>query len=87
MYQLENKCNLYLRHFVLFYADDTILLESLDYLQHQLHVFQRYCKSWHLKVNSDKTKIVIFNKGRSNVDYSLKYGDISLEIVDDFKYL
>lgn len=87
-YQLENKCNLYLRLFVLLYADDTILLsESPDDLQHQLNVFQRYCKSWHLKVNSDKTKIVIFNKDRCHVDYSFKYGDISLEVVDNFKYL
>lgn len=72
-YQLENKCNLYLGLFVLLYADDTILLsESHDDLKYQLDVFQRYCKNWHLKVNSDKTKIVIFNKGRSHVDYLFK---------------
>lgn len=34
-----------------------------------------------------KTKFVISNKGRSNVDFSFKYGDINLEIVDNFNYL
>lgn len=87
-YQLENKCNLYLRLFVLLlYADYTILLsESTDDLPHQPNVFQ-ILKSWNPKVNSDKTKIVIFNKGRSHIDYSFKYGDISLEIVHYFEYL
>lgn len=39
---------------------------------------------WHLNVISDKTKIFISNKGRSNVDFFGKYGDINLEIVDNY---
>lgn len=45
---------------------------------------QRYCKMWHLNVISDKTKIFISNKGRSNVDFFVNYGDINLEIVDNY---
>lgn len=42
---------------------------------------------WQLKVKSDKTKIAIFNKGKSNVDFSTKYTDIILKIADNLKYL
>lgn len=39
---------------------------------------------WYLNVISDKIKNFIFNKGRLNVYFFVKYGDINLEIVDNY---
>jgi hypothetical protein len=47
------------------YADDTPLLaESACNLQNMLNLFQEYCLKWKLKVSVDKTKVMIFSKGR-----------------------
>ena len=55
---LEKDINVYLKLFVLLYADDTVLLaETADDLQHQLYCFEIYCETWKLKVNAAKTKI------------------------------
>jgi hypothetical protein len=46
--------------------DDTVILsESESDLQAQLDAFHEYCLTWKLKVNIDKTKIVIFGSGRT----------------------
>ena len=50
---LEKDINVYLKLFVLLYADDTVLLaETADDLQHQLYCFELYCETWKLKVNA-----------------------------------
>ena len=70
------------------YADDTILLsETREDLQKQLDVFQNYCKLWHLEKNSDKTKIMIFGKGKQPGNIHFIYDGHKLEIVKNFKYL
>ena len=47
----------------LMYADDVVLLSSSkEGLQHSLSSLQKYCDSWNLKINIEKTKILIFNK-------------------------
>ena len=52
---------LYLKIFVLLYADDTVLLaESPEELQQLLDIFSQYCRTWKLKVNTSKTKVLIF---------------------------
>ena len=86
--KLEKEFDLYLKLFVLLYADDTILLsESPEDLQYQLDVFNDYCTCWHLKVNTEKTKVVIFGKGNVNMAKSFMLSDRELEIVDTFRYL
>ena len=53
------------RLYVLLYADDTVLLaESADDLQASLTRLKEYCDMWGLKVNRDKTQIVIFFQGK-----------------------
>ena len=48
---------------VLMYADDLVLMSaSKEGLQKCLDYLNIYCKKWKLKVNTDKTKILIFNK-------------------------
>ncbi|XP_060583529.1 uncharacterized protein LOC132739756 [Ruditapes philippinarum] len=55
-------------------------------LQSMLNDLQVYCQTWGLKVNTNKTKIMIFEKGR-HTSYNFVYNDIVLENVNFFKYL
>jgi hypothetical protein len=58
--ELETKFEIYLKIFVMLYADDTILLaQSAEDLQVQLNAFGEYCDNWKMKVNVNKTKIVV----------------------------
>ena len=51
--------------FTLLYADDTILLgESAQDLQVALDSLYSYCERWNLKVNENKTKVVVFSRGK-----------------------
>jgi hypothetical protein len=50
---LENQLNIYLKLFIILYADDTVILsESESDLQAQLDAFHEYCLTWKLKVNN-----------------------------------
>ena len=67
--KIEENLNIYLKLFVLLYADDTVIMaESREDIQAQLNAFGEYCKKWKLKVNAEKTKIFIFFRGRPLVD-------------------
>ena len=45
----------------LMYADDIVMLsESREGLQNCLSSLQTYCDLWHLKINTEKTKVIIF---------------------------
>ena len=45
------------------FADDLVLIsQSKQGLQNALNKLQRYCDKWCLKINVDKTKVMIFNK-------------------------
>ena len=83
-----DEIHIFLKLLVLLYADDTIIFsDDRDQLQDALNVFDDYCKKWHLTVNIEKTKIVIFSKGRANRDYRFKFRDALIEIVKEYKYL
>ncbi|MEW8548196.1 MAG: reverse transcriptase family protein, partial [Candidatus Thiodiazotropha sp.] len=78
---------LYLKIFVLLYADDTVLLaESPEELQKSLDIFSQYCKTWKLKINTIKTKVLIFGI-RKKPDLYFTINDIVIDIVDSYKYL
>ena len=62
---IEDKFDIYLKLLILLYADDTVLMaESPEELRMLLDAFDDYCTIWKLKVNVDKTKIMIFSRGR-----------------------
>lgn len=42
------------------------------------------CKLWKLKVNNNKSKVVVFSKGRLQNDLNFKYNDIPLDLVNEF---
>ena len=47
----------------LMYADDIVLLSnSKEGLQNSLFNLKEFCDSWNLKINIEKTKIIIFNR-------------------------
>lgn len=84
---IENELCIYIKLLVLLYADDTVILaESGDYLQNALNEFECYCKEWKLNVNIDKTKVLIFSKGRMCKRVFFYFNDRVLEIVKEFKY-
>ena len=45
-----------------------------------------YCKRWNLKVNVEKTKVMIFEKGRKTIA-DIYFDDEKLELIEAFKYL
>ena len=71
------------------YADDTaILSETPEGLQATLDKLYEYCNKWGLKLNTTKTKVMVFRKrGRLRQHEQWSYNDESLEIVDNFNYL
>ena len=79
---------LFLRLFVLLYADDTIILaESAEELQKALDAAYKYCTDWKLIVNTDKTKIVIFSKRKVTNYPAFLFGHNTLQVVEDYDYL
>ena len=74
--------------YLLSYADDTIILAESPYeLQKALDAMSEYCSNWNLKVNTDKTKVVIFSKGKTRNKPDFIYEGAKLDIVDEFIYL
>ena len=85
---IEDKLNIYLKLFALLYADDTVLLaETHDDLQNILNKFGEYCNTWRLKANTDKTKVIVFSRGRQSTNLKFTLNGSELEIVNEFNYL
>ena len=71
----------------LMYADDMLLLSrSQKGLEKAICVLEIYCKKWQLKINPDKTKIMIFNK-RETKNCSFQIDGKDLAIVKSYNYL
>lgn len=71
------------------FADDAVIFSDSIYgLQSSLSNLESYCLKWNLKVNVDKTKIVVFQKG-GNLSRNEKwtYFGEEIEIVNSFNYL
>ena len=57
-------------------------------MQLSLDILEEYCKRWRLKVNINKTKIMVFRKGGIlNRNLKFYYNAEVLEIVNKFSYL
>ena len=73
--------------FMLLFADDAVLFsKSHQSLQLMLNKLKEYSSYWKLNVNTQKTKVMIFEKGRTT-NLRFYYDNQELEIVDSFKYL
>ena len=78
-----------MKMFLLLYADDIIIFsESAEGLQEGLDFLHDYCNRWKLKVNVDKTKVMIFRQG-GTLPRNLKfyYNETEIDIVSSFSYL
>ena len=55
-----------MKMFLLMYADDIIIMAEMpEDLQLGLNIIEQYCNKWKLKLDKNKTKIIVFKK----VDY------------------
>ena len=86
--ELHAEMDTFINLYVLLYADDTIILaESAEQLQKALRELNEYCRKWSLKINTSKTKIVIFSRGKVK-KYPKFYVDMDeIEVKDDYVYL
>lgn len=74
--------------FILLYADDQVIFSSsASSLQYMLDDIQTYCNLWCLKINTKKSKVMIFERGNSHTYYPFKLYNEEIEIVSEFKYL
>lgn len=76
-----------LQIFLLLFADDAVVFaHDPASLQSMLTDIETYCNVWGLRLNINKTKIVIFENGRhTSYDFYIYYSLI--EVVTSFKYL
>ena len=73
----------------LMFADDLVILsESAKGLQNALDKLYEYCSQWGLTVNTNKTKVLIFNRGGYPLSqYNFKLNGSDIEIVLSYCYL
>ena len=77
-----------LKLFLLLFADDQALFStSPPSLKSMLTDIEKYCDKWHLQINTKKTKVMIFEKGRCNTIHDFFLYNEKLENVTCFKYL
>ena len=79
----------HLQLYLLLFADDAVLIsETPEGLQRSLDSLHTYCNKWNLKVNTEKTKIMVFRKGGTiSQDMHWYYAGQEIEIVNSFNYL
>ena len=84
------KCEITLEQlslYLILFADDMVIFsDTPEGLQLSLDRLQRYCDSWNLTVNSDKTNVMVFRKGGmlSNNEQWF-YNGVILEIIKSKK--
>ena len=72
---------------MLLYADETVVFGTDEKeFQNNLDMFYEYSELWHLSVNFDKTKIMIFGT-RQDQRFNFNLGGHKIDICTDFKYL
>ena len=85
---VENGFDVYFKLFTLLYADDTIILaQSESELQLALDALSEYYKRWFLHVNTSKSKVVIFSRGKVRKIHIFTFENDIVEVVDEYVYL
>ena len=84
----DGDIEVYLKLYLLLYADVTIIMaESECELQAALNAAHHYCTLWKLAINIQKTKVMIFSRGKSQNILKFNYNGLPLEVVTDYKHL
>jgi len=74
----------------LLYADDLVLVsETENGMQTLLNNVEAYCRKWHLIINSQKSKVMMFHKTQNKNPHSINFSidNKELEMVSSYKYL
>ena len=75
---------------LLLFADDVVLLaDSAEELQQLIDALHRLCSVWHLSINVEKTKVLVFGmKSESaRVLFSFSVNGTDIEVAESFRYL
>ena len=74
---------------LLLYADDCCFISQTQVgLQRGINKLQEYCKQWSMKVNINKTKIIVFGAGnRRRGCERWWYNKQEVEVVNEYRYL
>ena len=86
----KNNVSRMLNLFVLLYADDTVIMaENECGMQRNLNLLNEYCNCNGLRVNIRKTKIMVFARSKTRLRNlpTFKFGNLDLDLVDDYVYL
>ena len=76
----EESIQMYIKLFLIVYADTALMAESPDGLQKTLNCFEKYCDLWKLTVNTNKTKVVILVRRKSGKIKALRLKDNILKL-------
>ena len=73
---------------ILYAVDIVVLSDSFSQLQDMINVLFNYCQMWSLKVNMNKSKILVFRNG-PRISHNLKWNfcEDSTDIGNSYKYL
>ena len=70
------------------YADDTVILaENPNDLQASLDEMKKYCDTFDLHINVNKTKILNFSRGKLGRHHIFNFGEFILDTVEEYNYL
>ena len=73
---------------ILLFADDIVLISSSpEGLQRQLDALALFCELRKLTVNRSKTKVMIFNGVKKNLDFRFLFKGEEVEITSTYTYL
>ena len=85
---LYAQSDIFVKLFSLLYAVDTIILSETEAeMQYASSIFEKYCHQWKLKVNLQKTKVIIFCKRKKKNQPICKLCGENLQIEDSYSYL
>ena len=70
------------------YADDTVILaENPNDLQASLDEMKKYCDTFDLHINVNKTKILFFPRGKLRRHHIFYFKEFILDTVEEYNYL
>ena len=73
---------------MLFYVDDLVIFsDSPNGLQNGITALHGYCTKWKLKLNTEKSKVMVFKRGRPNVSTERYFGPHKLSVANKITYL
>ena len=85
--EFDQTVSIYLFIFILLYADDPVIIsEWKEGIKSALNTYSEYCNEWRLTINVDKSKVMVFSKGRQT-EYNFQINNNDIEVDKEFKYL